>query len=282
MDLEKRHGILDPREVVKERIGRELKGFGVSAPEDILEYLIALEHNSHFNDDARAIVEGIKNVLKFIDSFNLKPIEKKRLLLAAYLGDIGKAYTPEIVKLFSVENINNTQQTVLDTLEDKNYFPGGANEINDMELELAKVGVVVHKTSMRDFWDKHAFWTREILDRHQDIFDSDTRKIAASHHLDRGIDPYKIKVDSVWQVSNEVKFSIFLLMAMDKYQAFVVRSGKSHAEAIKLLKDIMRPFDGDDLKDIIIRAIEQLGATSSVFPEGYVSSRHKTNFNIIN
>src|SRR5665647_3339895 len=104
-----------------------------------------------------------------------------------------------------------------------------------MILSLLEVEVSP-EMEMRKFWDKHAFWTQEILDRHQDVFDKPTRVIAASHHLNSGIDPYKIKVDNVWQVSNEVKFSIFLLMAMDKYQALTVRSKKSHKEAIELLK----------------------------------------------
>jgi len=140
-----------------------------------------------------------------------------------------------------------------------------------------------------EFYDKHAYWTKEILDRYSNVIDKETRTIAASHHLDRGIDPYKIKpkdpedLKDAWKVSNnEVKFSILLLMAMDKYQAFIVRSKKSHGEAIKLLKDALRPFDGDDLKDIIVKAIEQLGATNSVFPEDYISSRDKKSVEIIN
>ncbi|MFA6077204.1 MAG: hypothetical protein WC735_03985 [Candidatus Paceibacterota bacterium] len=275
MNLESTSPNINKTEKVRNKIKAELKGFGVPEIPEIVDHLVVLEENSRFNDDSRMILEGIGNVLDLIDSFKLTTIQRKRLFLATYLGDIGKTSSSKdtecqlaVARLFSKENLDSNQKV---TRVLQLYFP--AEEVDPVILNLFKVGIGPD-TLMPEFWRKHAFWTQEILDRHQDVFDKSTRTIAASHHINSGIDPYKIRVEGKvkgtweWEVSNEEKFSILLFMAMDKYQAFIVRSKKSHKEAIKLLKDELKPFDGDDLKDMIVRAIEQLGGTDSVFPEG--------------
>ena len=262
---------VESEEITRKKITTELAELGlVDCPAEIIDHLVILEQESHFNDDARAIIEGIKNVLELETSFKLNPEQRKQVFLAAYLGDIGKSYSLEVAELFSVENIKKREVVTVDKIIKKHF----SNKEKVMIANLKKVGVT-EKMTMLKLHDRHAYWTQEILEKHSSVIDRETRIIAASHHLDRGIDPCKIKSGDLWETSNEVRFSIYLLMAIDKYQASIVRGGKNHEEAIKSVKDAMRPFDGDGLKDMIIRTIEQLGATNGVFPEGYVSSRHK-------
>ena len=268
MTLETSTGVIKPKiniesdQVIRQKIQAELSELGISeCPPEILDHLVLLEENSNFNDDSRMILEGVKNVLDLEESFKLKPVEKRRLFLATYLSDIGKSYSLEVIKLFSVENIENQNQTVGETLQAS--FP---SEKEKMIANLKKVEVT-SGMSMREFWDKHASWTKTILDKHTHLFDKETRIVAASHHLDRGVNPYEIDIKDVGQVTNELKYSIFLLMAVDKYQALIRRGKKNHEDAVKELRRILGQYEGDVMMDTIITTITQLGATDSLFKE---------------
>ena len=268
MTLETSTGVIKPKiniesdQAIRQKIQAELAELGIpECPPEIINHLILLEKNSNFNDDSRSIIEGIKNVLELETSFKLRPIEKQRVILATYLSDIGKSHSLEVTKLFSVENIEDENQTVGETLQ--TYFPV---EKEEMIANLRNVGVN-SDMSMREFWDKHASWTKIILDKYTHLFDKETRIIAASHHLDHGINPYEINVNDIEQISNGEKFSIFLLMALDKYQALRRRSKKNHKEAMESLKVIFGQYDGDAIMRLIITTIDQLGATDSLFKE---------------
>ncbi len=253
------------------KIESELRSFHIPRIPEIVESLVILEENSRFNDDSRMILEGVKNVIKLISSFKLKPIERKRLFLASYLHDIGKASASEskecrltVAKLFSISNIDPNQK-IIKSLQDN--FPG---EEEAMSSHLAEVGMDVKEATMREFWDQHAFWTKQALERHHDALDKPTRIIAASHHLDRTdkqINPYGIDLNNVAQVSNELKYSIFVLMAVDKYQAFMVRGDMNHDQAMVSLKNVLGRYDGDVMMGDIIATIGQLGSTNALFPE---------------
>ncbi len=277
MNLETNLGTAEKRESIRNKIKTELKSLGTPEVPEIAERFVVLEENSGFNDDTRMISEGIRNVLEFIDSFTLKPIEKKRLLLATYLHDIGKSSASEnpecqlaVTKLFSIEKIDNPNQTVGKTLQD--YF---SSEKDAMIAELARDNVTPDMT-MRDFWDKHAFWTAEVLGRYTDIIDKQTRMIAASHHLYKNINPSSIiNINDVEEVSNELKYSIFLLMAIDVYQALIVRGEKTHEQAMQSLGSILGQYEGDEIFELIKKTINQLGATGSIFSEEAVVARRK-------
>ena len=60
--------------------------------------------------------------------------------------------------------------------------------------------------------------------------------------MDRGIDPYEFSSDDyVAMLENRI------LMAVDKYQAAVARSQKTHGEAMEVIKRILSPKYGNDV-----------------------------------
>lgn len=288
MKFDKEPQQVDQSEIIaRHKIERDLTTLGVVAQAELIDHFTALELYSEFNHDSRMICEGVKNLLEILQSIQLKTTMKMKVILAVYLHDIGKSSSSmnrkvqsTVTKLFAVEGIKDTTQKVTKTLQ--LHFP--AKEVDPMILNLIDVDVYAHN-EMRDFWNKHAIWTKEILDRHIDIIEEDTRKIAASHHIDTGINPYGIEIDNPNQVSNEVKFSIFLLMAMDKYQAAFRRENEDHKKAMLDLKQRLRGYVGNPIVSEIIDGIHQLGSSGALFPESfnaYKSSKTEKSSNIIN
>ena len=62
-----------------------------------------------------------------------------------------------------------------------------------------------------------------------------------------------------------------LLMALDKYQAFRVRSELNHQDSMKSLRTVLGQYDNDPIMDLIIKTIDQLGSTDSLFPENFAA-----------
>lgn len=264
MNLESKLGNIDKRTALRKKIEKELGDLGFPVIPEIIEHLVVLEENSHFNDDSRMIIEGIKNVLKFPGSYKLKPTDQKRLLIASYFSDIGKSSSSNetacqlgVVKLFSVENIKDREHTKVGDIVQGHF----SEQATDMEFDLLKVDVNFNM-SMLDFHNKHTSWTLEILNKFPGFFDQEIKRIAASHHLYRGINPAEIKIDDV---PNDTKYSIFLLMAMDSYQAFRKRGGLTHEEACKSLEILLRKYEGDSLMGLVLQAIGQLGIKDGLF-----------------
>ena len=255
-------------EAITHKITTELKSFGIAeVPPLVLENFVALEQHTDFNDDTKTILEGVRNAQKLISSFTLNAIERKRLDLATYLHDVGKAGAdPDsrlaVVQLFSIPNIKNREKVTVGEMTQIHF----ADQMPTMTANLLKIGVTSNST-MLDFYRRHAGWTKDVLDKSPQVFDKNTRIIAGSHHMDSNINPYGIDLKNVEEVSNELKYSIFLLMAIDKYQALIVRSDLEHNEAMKILKNILGMYDGDEIMQFVFRTNDQLGATDSLFPE---------------
>jgi len=259
-------GGVESKEAKRDKIEKELRELGiVDCPPEIVDRLLLLDIYSGFLDDCRMITEGVKNVSGEKGSIiKLSSLEIKRLILAAYLHDIGKTGPSKdlgcqlaVVKLFSVKGIQNITQTVEKTLEDK--FPG---EKVALISQLEKVGVTADMP-MSKFWRMHATWTKDVLADFPALH-KDVQLVAASHHIDAGDNPYGIDEE---EISSELKYSIFLLMAIDKYQAKIERDEVSHKEAIQFLIDVLvKHYDGDKIMESIVKTIDELGP-NDLFPK---------------
>jgi hypothetical protein len=165
--------------------------------------------------------------------------------IAAYLHDIGKSgpfdasqgAREAVVKLYAVENLSDPDQTVAETVR-ANF---SLEETERILVHLGSCGVHSAAT-MRTFWDRHAFWTHDILEADSEHIPARARVIAGSHHLDRGIDPYDC---SHSQHADMCESKI--LMAVDKYQAAVARGRRTHDDAMDFVKRILSPKYGNDV-----------------------------------
>ena len=117
--------------------------------------------------------------------------------------------------------------------------------------------------TMRAFWDRHGYWTHDILETDSEDIPVRARVIAGSHHVDRGIDPYEFSSDEyVDMLENRI------LMAVDKYQAAMVRSQKTHGEAMEIIKRILSPKYGHDvIMNHVLKVVDEVGREETFFAE---------------
>jgi hypothetical protein len=118
----------------------------------------------------------------------------------------------------------------------------------DRIVAILKAGGIDPATeSMIGFWRRHAAWTHDILkgDVGPDI-DEGVVTIAASHHLIEGQNPAQLDVASAPAEAE-------LLAMIDKYQAFRVRLGFSHEDAIAKLRGMI---DGSAAHPDTLRAMD--------------------------
>jgi HD domain len=251
-------------------------------------HLVGLEHFSEaiaqrmklievlaarFNNDSRIIRRMCLEVIDRIAS-TLEP-ERRSMLdaetrrdmsIAAYLHDIGKSgpfdasqRTQEaIVKLYAVENVASPDQTIAETVR-ANFSSEEATSILE---HLGSCGMRDTDT-MRAFWDRHGYWTHDILEGDSEDIPMRARVVAGSHHLDRGIDPYGVSTDD-----DAATLESRILMAVDKYQAAVVRGRKTHGEAMDLTRRILSPKYGNDaMMTRVLQVLDVVGAGEMSFAE---------------
>ncbi len=270
---------IEANQEARQKIQAEFAKLGVECPPEILDHLMVLEENSDFDiDTARMQQENAENILKALEgteAFKLTSEQKRELMLAACVSDIGKSSPSKnpdcqlaVAKLFSIHNIEDPNQPIEKTLQD--FFPT-AEERNAIVQGLSQIGITPDMT-MRYFWDRHAFWTKEILERHLEIFNETTRIIAASHHIVQGINPYNFNENKISPDTREngnsfrLKYRIYVLMAIDKYQANVFRSGATHEEAMKYLRNVFEgKYKNDSIMNSILQTMDNLGKSNSLF-----------------
>jgi len=178
--------------------------------------------------------------------------------IAAYLHDIGnsgpfdapQATQETIVKLYAVENVADPDQTIAETAR-TNF---SSEYAESMLKRLGSCGLRSHDT-MRAFWDRHGYWTHDILEADSEDIPVRARVIAGSHHVDRGIDPYEFSSDEyVDMLENRI------LIAVDKYQAAVARSQKTHSEAMETVKGILSPnYENDVIMNDVLKVVDEVG-----------------------
>jgi hypothetical protein len=154
----------------------------------------------------------------------------------------------------------------------KNFAQAEAESL----LNNLKACSVDPEMTMRQFWDKHAVWTHDIMEKYPTGLNEHVRVIAASHHLDRGINPYSSTPVSPEQgiiktAGDEADdLSTRILMVVDKYQAARRRSRFNHEDAIKWVRNNLAEFRKDELLNRVIDAVDELGkpgpdGTSKIF-----------------
>ena len=235
---------------------------------ELIEVLAA-----RFNNDSRMIRRICLEVLDRI-ARNLEPELQSRLdvdgrrdmSIAAYLHDIGKsgpfdapqATQEAIVKLYAVENVENPDQTIAETAR-MNF---SSEDAQNVLTRLGSCGLRAHDT-MRAFWDRHGYWTHDILEADATDIPVRARIIAGSHHMDRGIDPYEFSSDEyVDMLENRI------LIAVDKYQAAVARSQKTHGEAMEMIKGILSSKYGHDvIMNDVLKVVDEIGTEEALLAE---------------
>ena len=263
------------REEVHGKIDAELHTVGLTHfSEAIAQRLELIEVlAARFNNDSRTIrricLEVISRIAGTLDpelQSKLDADSKRDMSIAAYLHDIGKSGpfdasqdTQEaIVKLYAVENVADPDQTIAETAR-ANFSSEEAESI------LKRVGSCGMRSTdtMRAFWDRHGYWTRDILEADSEDIPVRARVVAGSHHMDRGIDPYESSSDDyVDMLENRI------LMAVDKYQAAVARSQKTHDKAMEMIKRILSPKYGNDvIMNHVLEVIDEVGRDGTLFAE---------------
>ena len=205
------------------------------------------------------------NVLNFFDESGaeehpllaLTAEQKTNASIAAILHDIGKSgpfkatqgEQEAVIQLFSIEGIKVPSHSVGEVVAER----FGKNQGEEMLKKLAGCGID-SKMSMREFWNKHAEWTYEILTAHPKGINDHIRNIAGSHHLDNGVNPrLRPKAKTSLQPSNietlgdEVDdLTVRILMVVDKYQAVLRRGGAKHEAAIAWVRQNLAKYKEDD------------------------------------
>jgi hypothetical protein len=263
------------REEAHRRIAAELHTVGlthfsetIAQRMELLEVLAA-RLNNHSRIVRRLCLEVIGRIARTIDpelQSKLDAASKRDMSIAAYLHDIGKSGPVDasqdaqeaIVKLYAVENVKDPDQTIAETAR-ANFSSEEAASI------LKRVGSCgIHSTdAMRAFWDRHGYWTRDILEAASEDIPVRARVIAGSHHLDRGIDPYGFSSSEyVDMLENRI------LMAVDKYQAAVARSQNTHHKALGVTRRILSPQYGHDvIMNHVLDVIDEVGRDRTLFAE---------------
>ena len=253
----------------------------------LIDRLIKLEQCSKFNLDSRMVASGMQNILRYLhehDSGGHDAHENHdtEALMAALVHDIGKSGPASanateqeaVVRLFAAENINDPKMPVGQAIN--LYFEPA--EAPRLQTLLEHCGITANMT-MREFWDQHAYWTRDILEQHPNGVAERTRVIAASHHIDRGINPYHVKEADSFPEAKAIGASEYyldalhgrLLLAVDKYQASVRRFGRNHEETLALVKQMLgEKYKKDDAMKKILEAIDVLGSKGMLFAKNRV------------
>jgi hypothetical protein len=224
-----------------------------------------------FNNDSRIIrrlcLELMDRIARTLEPglrSTLDAESARDMSIAAYLHDIGKSgpfdasqeSQKAIVKLYAVENVADPDQTIAKTV--RMNFP--SEEATSILEHLGSCGM--HSTdSMRAFWDRHGYWTHDILEADSEGIPIRARVVAGSHHMDRDIDPYRFSSDDyVAVLENRI------LMAVDKYQAAVGRGRKTHGEAMDVIKRILAPkYEGDVIMNRVLKVLDAVGKEERLF-----------------
>ena len=249
-------------------VGLQHFGEAIAQRMELIEVLAA-----RFNNDSRMIRRICLEVLDRIASIlepelqsKLDADSRRDMSIAAYLHDIGKsgpfdapqATQEAIVKLYAVENVADPDQTIAETAR-TNF---SSEDAESMLERLRSCGLRSHDT-MRAFWDRHGYWTHDILEADSEDIPVRARVIAGSHHVDRGIDPYEFSSDDyVDMLENRI------LIAVDKYQAAVARSQKTHGEAMEMVKGILSPKYGNDvIMNDVLKVVDEVGREEALLAE---------------
>lgn len=259
--------------------------------EKIIDRLILLERETKFNEDSHKIRIGMNKVFNRLEKKHSGIIFDKNQRtdaeMAAVLHDIGKSGPANstideqkvIVRIFSLENIGGSKRRPedinLDEILTKIFDENEMDAVNEF---FEKLNLSPKKTTMRDFYDKHAQWTHDILEKYAQNLNKNIRIIAGSHHIDHNINPYALNESEIPVEANiigalesyEDALEERVLIAMDHYEASVRRGNLKHEKAMDYLKSNLKEssvFKKDELMNWVIDVIDELGKEQDIFAE---------------
>ena len=257
-------GVHDRIDAELHTVGLQRFGAAIALRMELIEVLAA-----RFNNDSRtirriclAVLDRMATVDPWLQS-KLDADSRRDMSIAAYLHDIGKsgpfdapqATQEAILKLYAVENVADPQQTIAETAR-TNFSAEDAASILE---RLGSCGLRATDT-MRAFWDRHGYWTHDILEADAEDIPARARVIAGSHHVDRGIDPYEFSSDEYVDLLEQR-----ILIAVDKYQAVLARSQKTHGEAMEIITRILSSkYEGDVIMNHVLRVVDHVGREESL------------------
>jgi hypothetical protein len=265
---QERRGVHDRIDAELHTVGLQHFGEAIAQRMELIEALAA-----RFNNDSRMIRRICLEVLGRIASIlepelrsKLDADSRRDMSIAAYLHDIGKsgpfdapqATQEAIVKLYAVENVADPDQTIAETA--RTSF--SSEDAESILTRLASCGLRSDDT-MRAFWDRHGYWTHDILEADSEDIPVRARVIAGSHHVDRGIDPYEFSSDEYVDLLEHR-----ILIAVDKYQAAVARGRKTHGDAMDMIRGILSPkYEHDVIMNHVLKVVDEVGREESLLAE---------------
>jgi len=124
--------------------------------------------------------------------------------------------------------VNYLQSLFLHIYDEKN------NTLKEEKLDL-------DKHTMIDLWREHDYWTYQLLQKFGDNqISRDVIIVSSTHHTLEGHDPAMIDGEIPNEaITLELLDKYLILTLVDKYQAFIERSGKTHEETVKILEKII-------------------------------------------
>lgn len=242
----------------------------------VMDRLVLLELRSTFNEDSRMIECGVNNVLHEIakgkDNYKLTPERIAESRIAALIHDVGKSGPADasqeeqeaVVALFAAEGLKNREQSVGDAV--KEVFSGKDVE---MSKHLTACGVDL-SMPMLQFWESHAKWGFDIIDQQCPQLSVLTKQIAASHHIDKG-EEFNFYHLALAEIPDEARLigqlEYYLdilqeraLVAMDKYDAQMNRSGADHEQALAWVeKNIKAKYGNDIFMKLVLQNMRRMG-----------------------
>jgi hypothetical protein len=212
----------------------------------VLSRLVLLNAKTEIIEDEFRGVEAAKIVLEHIRKTDpekaFKPADERTVLCSTPLTDIGKTgpYIKDmpadkaekiaacIADIFGVnDHVDTNIVTVAEFV--KKFFPEEGEEGIRRRVGILKLAKIdAESMTMRQFIDKHAEWTRDILRIDQGKgLPVDAIIAAQNHHMLEGVNP-----GGVIQISRAAK----LVILIDQYDARLKRGGVTHEGAIQWLE----------------------------------------------
>lgn len=203
--------------------------------------------------------------------------EQRTVLIGTMFTDIGKTgprnATPEqealVLDIYNVENITDPKKITLSQFIRDNFTDDADERLKTLE----QMGIDSSMT-MREFYNLHSRWTLEIIKG--DGVPPEAVAAAATHHMLEGINPEEI-------VSEDGRFNKYfgenlffdraekLIIILDKYDAFRRRGGKTHKEAIELVRNIIESnpnfTDDKEFEELVNNLDAILSANGKVYEE---------------
>lgn len=271
--------VLQTETETKVRVSLKEVGLDQLSPE-AAQRLVLLESGSKFNQDSRMIERALTKVLEYLSNhenqikFKVNDEVRTHARQAAILHDIGKSGSAGasleaqkmIIHLFSLDDLDpkmNVSQVVEANFEDP-----------QLVLAELKANGVKADLTMRQFWDLHGMWTYEILERLGGDLPERVKIVAASHHIDRGINPYNVSEEEIPQEARMIGamedyldiLSERALIAIDKYEARIERGKVTHSEAMDWLRNHLRvKFKNDSVMQMVLEALDEIGKNGKIF-----------------